>query len=389
MQHKDYRLFWAAQCVSFSGTWMQVTAQGWLVYQLTHSPIYLGIVSAATSLPILMFSLFGGVLADRFEKRKLLIVTQALSTLPPLIIGLLTSAGVVNVYHVISLGFIIGTINALDVPARQSYLIHMVDRKSLLNAIAMNSAAFNSARMLGPMLAGLLISVLGIAFCFYINALSYLAVVLALTLIKAKSPGKPGGQTMLRDIAAGMRFIRHEPGILRPILMVSTISLFGLPFVSQLPIFAEEVLGIGARGLGFLMGASGAGALVAAIALAFRGSADEKGIVISMAALTFPLSIILFTFSDSYIVSMALMVVAGLSVVVFLTNANNTVQMKSPDGLRGRVMSVYTLMFLGMTPIGHSMLGLLAGRIGAVHAVLTASSICLALSAIILLRRQA
>jgi len=385
LRFRDFRLFWAAQCVSFSGTWMQMTAQGWLVYELTHSPLFLGLVSAATSLPILLFSLFGGVLADRFEKRSLLLITQGLSIFPPLMIGALTSSGAVSVWHVMALGFVIGTINAFDVPARQSFLIHMVERGSLLNAIAMNSAAFNSARMIGPVVAGVLIAALGTAACFYVNAASYLAVLLALSLIKARSPGVPGRKNILRDIAEGMRFMVSEPEILKPVLLVSTISLFGLPFVSQLPVFAAEVLGMDARGLGFLMGASGGGALTAAVILATVGDLKSKKLTMTVASIAFPSCILMFSLSRSYMLSMALMFTAGVAVVWFLANANSALQLKSPDGLRGRVMSVYTLMFLGMTPIGHFLMGALAGRWGSVNAVLSASTVCLLLSCVILL----
>jgi len=365
-----------------------MTAQGWLVYELTRSPLYLGLVSGATSLPILLFSLFGGVAADRFEKRSLLMLTQGISVIPPLMIGTLISFGTVTVWHVIALGFVIGTINAFDVPARQSFLIHMVERGSLLNAIAMNSAAFNAARMLGPVIAGILIAALGTAACFYINAASYLAVLLALSLIKARSPGEPGGKDMLRDIAEGMRFMIREPEILRPVLLVSTISLFGLPFVSQLPVFAVEVLGMDARGLGFLMGASGGGALTAAVTLAIVGDVADKKRTMTVAALLFPACVVLFALSRSYYISMALMFLAGVAVVWFLANANSTLQLKSPDGLRGRVMSVYTLMFLGMTPIGHFMMGSMAGKFGSVKAVLAASLACLFISCMILLLKR-
>jgi len=388
LRFRDFRLFWAAQCVSFSGTWMQMTAQGWLVYELTRSPLFLGLVSAATALPILLFSLFGGVLADRFEKRSLLLITQGLSILPPLMIGALTTAGVVNVWHVMALGFAIGTINAFDVPARQSFLIHMVERESLLNAIAMNSAAFNSARMLGPVIAGMLIAALGTAACFYVNSASYMAVLLALFLIKARSPGKPGEKNFFRDIAEGMRFMAGEPEILRPVLLVSTISLFGLPFVSQLPVFAAEVLGMDARGLGLLMGASGAGALTAAILLASVGDIKYKARTMTLAALTFPICVLAFSVSKSYQLSMAMMFMAGIAVVWFLANANSALQLMSPDGLRGRVMSVYTLMFLGMTPIGHFIMGSLAGSLGSVRAVSIAATVCLLLSCMILLFRR-
>lgn len=383
---RDFRLFWAGQLVSFSGTWMHSTAQGWLVYSLTHSPLYLGIVSAAASLPILLFSLLGGAAADRLKKRNILLLTQGLSIFPPLVVGLLTSAGAVNVWHIIALGFMLGTINAFDIPARQSFLVEMVERGNLLNAVALNSAAFNGARMIGPMLAGLIIANLGVAACFYINAASFLAVLFALSSMKTRGEAGVGSGNVLSDIKLGMSFIRREPGVRRPMLLVAAFSLFGLPFISQLPVFAEDILGAGAKGLGFLIGASGIGALAAAVTLSFQGDVRDKQRLMGAASLAFPSALIAFSFSRSYPLSLLLMVAAGLAVVGFLALANSSIQLESPDGLRGRVMSVYTLVFLGMTPIGHSLMGVAADAIGSPAAVGLAASICLFVSIIIVAR---
>lgn len=388
LQYRDFRLFWAAQWVSFSGTWMQVTAQGWLVYELTRSPLYLGMVSAAASLPILIFSLLGGAIADRFPKRNLLIVTQALSVIPPLAIGLLTSFGHVNIWHVMGLGFLLGVINAFDIPARQAFLIDMVERSNLLNAIALNSAAFNGARMLGPMIAGFVIAWAGTAACFYINALSFVAVVIALSMVKARGVGAASTKNMMHEIREGMSFIVHEPQVMLPMLLVATFSLFGIPFVSQLPVFADKVLGAGATGLGMLMGASGVGALGAALYIAIRGDVNDKPRMVRIASVLFPAALIAFSISRHYYVSLALMVVSGYAVVMLLANANSIIQLASPDHLRGRVISAYTLTFLGMTPFGHAIMGLMAEAITAVGAVLVAACICLAVSLIINARNK-
>jgi len=388
LNYRDFRLFWGGQMVSFSGTWMHQTAQGWLVYELTHSPLYLGVVAAATQLPILLFTLLGGAAADRFAKRNLLLVTQALSIFPALIIGILISTGHIAVWHVIAMGLAMGTINAFDIPTRQSFLVEMVERGNLLNAIALNSAAFNGARMIGPTLAGIFIARFGVAACFYINAASFLAVLIALARIRAKGIPTHRTGTLLTDIVEGMGFVRRSPAVRRAMALVAVFSLFGLPFISQLPVFAEDILGKGAKGLGFLIGSSGIGAFTAAVVLSFKGDIKNKRKAMATAALVFPVCLIGFALSRSYALSLSLMPVAGLTVVVFLASANSFVQLMAPDGLRGRVMSVYTMVFLGMTPIGHSLMGATADIIGAARAVALGATICLVLSILILASRR-
>jgi MFS family permease len=381
---RDFRLFWAGQLISYSGTWMHSTAQGWLVYSLTKSPFYLGMVSAASWLPILFLSLVGGVVADRFRKRNLLLVTQALSILPALVIGILAAMGTVNVWHVLAMGMMMGLFNAFDIPARQSFLIEMVERKSLLNAVALNSAAFNGARIIGPVAAGLTIAHIGLAPCFFINALSFLAVIVALSMMKVKGlPGKRR-ESILKEISDGVRFIKGESEIIRSMVVVSTFSLFGLPFIALLPVFAEEVLNVGAEGLGFLAGAAGVGALSAAMMLAFRGDIKGKRRSMAVAAMAFPATLIIFALSTNYALSLGALLATGFAIVSFLALANSSIQLMTPDGLRGRVMSVYTTVFLGMMPLGHSLMGTLASAIGTAKAVALGAGICLAVSAIIL-----
>ncbi len=363
-----------------------MTAQGWLVYKLTGSPFYLGLVSAASTLPILLFSLIGGAVADRMEKRRLLMATQVLSMIPAFIIGMLVLTENITIWRLVFLGFALGTINAFDIPARQSYLVSLTSRKSLLNAVALNSAAFNGSRIVGPVLAGFIISGFGIAACFFINSLSYLASIAALSRVSAKGEPEKKEHHMARDIAEGMRFLKREPGLLRIVLMVSTFSLFGLPFISQLPVFAGEILGSGAKGLGLLMGASGLGAFTMALLIAYKGDIKHKALVMNAASISFPAGLLAFAFSTNFNVSLVLMFLVGLAVVAFLANANSALQLRTPDGLRGRVMSVYTLLFLGMTPIGHSLLGVLANSVGSASAVRITSALCLGLSFILISR---
>lgn len=396
---RDFRIFWIGQIISFSGTWMQSIAQGWLVYSITKSSFYLGIVSAASSIPVLLFTLPGGVVADRFAKRNLLIVTQALSIIPALLLAVLTDMGIVTVWHIILIAVFLGTVNAFDVPARQSFLAEMVQKGRLMNAIALNSAAFNGARIIGPVIAGLIIASIGIESCFYINAVSFLAVIIALLTIKTRGeargfPGKPGWRGLsgnvvflLRDILEGLSFVKGEKDVFRIMLLVSVFSLFGIPFVTFLPVFAEDILKVGPKGLGFLAGSAGCGALIAALMIAFKGDIRGKGRFMSVAGLIFSSSLLAFSVSNNYYASVAILLFTGWGAISFLAVANSFIQLSSPDDLRGRVMSVYTLVFLGLTPVGSFIIGFIADISGAAMAVSAGSLLCLL--AVILFYRQA
>ncbi|MFN3480942.1 MAG: MFS transporter [Thermodesulfovibrionales bacterium] len=392
---RDFRVFWIGQVISFSGTWMQSTAQGWLVYSLTKSPLYLGIVATASSLPVLLFTLLGGVAADRFRKKKLLIITQSLSILPALLLGIMTDFKIITPLHIIVIAFSLGIINAFDLPARQSFLIEMVQRGRLTNAIALNSAAFNGARILGPLMAGFAIAYTGVATCFYINALSFLAAIIALIKIKG-IPIKESWSTdsgiegilinYFKDLREGLRFINGNKDILRTMVLVATFSLFGIPFVTLLPVFAEDILMVGAKGLGYLGGASGLGAFTAAFIIAYKGEIRAKGILMSIAALVFSLSLLAFSVSRYYTASLIILIFTGWGIVTFLALGNSFVQLTVPDELRGRVMSVYTLLFLGLSPLGNSLIGLIADLFGANRAIAMGSIICLTITILLVAR---
>lgn len=359
---------------------MHSVAQGWLVYSLTKSPFYLGMVSAVSSLPVLLFTLIGGVVADRFGKRKLLLLTQTLSIFPALLIGLLTSMGAVEVWHVMALGGILGTVNAFDVPARQSFLIEMVEKGNILNAVALNSAAFNAARIIGPVIAGMAIAHIGLPACFYLNALSFVPIIIALSVMKTKVAARPAGESLINELLAGMRFLKEEPYIWKAMFIVALFSLLGIPFITLLPIFAEEILKVGVKGFGFLAASAGAGAFTAAVSLAFKGRITGERRLMRVTSLIFPASLVIFSRSTDYYLSMAALFIAGWSLVSFLAVANSSIQLKTPDGLRGRVMSVYTLLFLGMAPIGNLVIGVTAAATGTANAVTLTSGICLAVS---------
>jgi len=388
---RDFRIFWIGQLISFSGTWMQSTAQGWLVYSLTKSPFYLGLVAAASSLPVLLFTLIGGVVADRLMKRKLLVITQTLSMLPALALAVLIDLKLVTVWQIMLFAGLLGTVNAFDVPARQSFLVEMVQKGRLLNAIALNSAAFNGARIIGPFFAGISIASIGVAACFYVNAASFIAAIVALLMIRAKSEtgrgisfrspsgnGGSGGLSVLfRDLREGLSFVKGKKDIFRILLLVATFSLFGIPFVTLLPVFAEDILKVGPRGLGILAGASGLGALTAAVLIAFKGEITRKGRLMTVAGLIFGAALLFFSLSKDYLGSTIVLVLAGWGMVSFLAVANSFIQLGTPDLLRGRVMSVYAFVFLGIAPVGNALMGSVAHAVGTERAVASGAFLCL------------
>ena len=365
---------------------MQSVAQGWLVYSLTKSPFYLGMVAACASLPILLFTLPAGVLADRLPKRNLLLYTQAFSVVPALMLGILTSLKVIAVWHVALLAALLGTINAIDIPTRQSFLVEMVGRGQVVNAIALNSAAFNGARIIGPMIAGLVIAKLGIPACFFLNAISFGAVILALAMMKTRGEIKVKSEGIIKDFIKGIGFVKGNREIVAVITLIGTFSLVGLPYISLLPVFAGKVFHRGATGYGFLMGASGIGALTAAVGIAAKTRIRNPLKMMSLAVLCFSTALLAFSLSGIFWVSLAIIMFGGWGMVSYLALANSFIQMSVPDELRGRVMSVYSFVFLGTVPIGNAIMGVVADRIGTTHAVTLGGAICL--SAAVLFARR-
>jgi MFS family permease len=382
LSFRDFRLFWFGQLISLSGTWMQSVAQGWLVYSLTQSPFYLGLVAAANSLPILLFTLIGGVVADRFPKRNLLLITQALSIIPAILLGILTSMGIATVWHVALLAFFLGTINAIDIPTRQSFLAEMVGKGHIVNAIALNSAAFNGARIIGPMIAGLTISYLGIPACFFLNAASFVAVIAALSRIRIRGEINVGSEGIVKDFMKGITFMRGSREIIHVMLLITVFSLVGLPYISLLPVFAAEVFNAGAKGFGFLVGASGLGALTAALSIALKGDIKDKTRFMSYSGLCFSIALFIFSFTKIFYVSLFVIMFGGWGMVSYLAAANSYIQVSVPDELRGRVMSVYSFVFLGTVPIGNSIMGVIADKAGTTNAVTGAGIICIIASGI-------
>lgn len=382
LQYRDFKLFFLSQLISLSGTWMQSVAQLWLVYSLTKSPFYLGIVAAVAYLPILLFSAIGGVIADRLLKRNLLLLTSVLSIIPALLLGILTHLDIINIWQVAVLAAFLGTVNAFDIPARQAFLVEMVGKKSLTNAIALNAAAFHGARMIGPALAGIAITYIGLSACFYLNALSFVAVIIALSKISAKGTIKMRSEGFVKEFIEGIQFIKSKPEIYRIIFLIFIFSLIGIPYITFLPVFAVEVLQRGPEGFGFLASAAGIGALSAALFIAFKGDIEEKNRFLSLSALCFSFSLFAFSLSKVFYLSLVALVFVGLGIVSFMATANGFIQLSVPDNLRGRVMSVYAMVFLGTFPIGNALLGTLSASIGTVQAVSIASFLCIIASAI-------
>jgi MFS family permease len=385
-QYRDFKLFFLGQLISLSGTWMQSVAQLWLVYNLTKSPFYLGIVAAVAYLPILLFAAIGGVIADRFSKRNLLIMTQVLSIVPALLLGILTHLHIITVWQVALLAAFLGTVNAFDIPARQAFLVELVGKRSLTNAIALNAAAFHGARMIGPVFAGIIITYIGLPACFYINALSFIAVIIALSKMHIKGDMKVDSKGFLRDFIEGIQFIKGTPEIYKIMFLIFIFSLIGIPYVTFLPVFAVEVLKGGPKGFGFLVSATGTGALAAALFIALKGDIGEKTRFLSLSALCFSFSLFAFSLSKIFYVSLVTLVFVGWGIVSFMATANGFIQLSVPDSLRGRVMSVYALVFLGTAPLGNALLGILADLIGTVQAVSISSFFCIIASAIFSLR---
>ena len=379
LKHRNFKLFWMGQLISLTGTWMHQAAQGWLVYQLTSSPFYLGLAGTAASAPILMFALAGGVIADRYPRRKIILTANVLLMVLVLVLAILVTAGVVTVWHVLILAFCIGTVNSLEIPARQSFIIELVGKEDLLNGIALNSSAFHAARMAGPAIAGFLMGAIGMASCFFLNSLSFLATIIALVkmqfkAVKSSSPQKSG---MRKSFVEGSKYVRSNPTVYILLISVGIISFFGFPYISFLPVYARDILKTGPTGLGILMGCAGAGAFTGAVGLAVRGSVTRRGIVMVVSGIIFSSALLVFSLSHALWLSYAMLFFIGFGALNQIVNANNLIQLMVPDELRGRVMSFFTTTFLGLAPLGNFTVGSLAHYVGTQHALITSSILCL------------
>ncbi len=383
LNSRNFRLFWLGQLISLTGTWMQSTGQDWLVLQMTHSAWLLGVVGALQFLPVLLLSLFSGVIADKFPKKKLLIGTQIASLILAAVLCLLVVTGTVQLWHIFILAALLGITNSLDMPVRQSFMVEMVGKDTLPNAIALNSTSFNLARIIGPSIAGLLISWLGEAPLFFLNAISFLPVLYGLYLIRSSElHNQPSRQAPIqkqgtfKSLGEGLSYIVKVPAIFMIIAIVGVISLFGINFNVVLPLFADTVLKVGAQGYGFLSSTFGFGALLAAVWLAWSNKqATMTQLIIS--ALLFAITEALFAISHLYILSLILIAIVGFNQISFSAKANSMLQAVTPNHLRGKIMSVYTIVFVGTTPIGNLAIGALSNVFGASIALLAGAIPCI------------
>jgi len=379
LKYRNYRLFFCGQSLSLIGTWMQRLAVGWFVYRLTNSALWLGIVSFAGQIPCFFLTPFGGVAADRYRKQTLLIVTQILSMLQALVLAVLVLTDNAAIWHLILLNISLGVINAFDMPTRQAFVVEMVEkREDLGNAIALNSSMVNVARLLGPSAAGVLVATAGEGVCFLVNAASYLAVIVSLFLMKVNSPAAPLGKgTAWQQIKSGFRYAFGFAPTKHIILLLALVSITGMPYAVLMPVFARDILHGGPSTLGFLMGASGVGALTGAAYLARRKTVLGLGRIIVLAVCLFGVGIIGFSLSTVIWTSMSFVLLIGLGMMVQMAAANTILQTIVEDDMRGRVMSFYAVAFMGMAPFGSLLAGSLAHRIGAADTLLIGGVCCI------------
>ncbi|HEX9117501.1 MAG TPA: MFS transporter [Anaerolineae bacterium] len=388
----NFRLWFFGQTLSMMGTWMQSVAQGWLVYQLTGSEFALGAVSFAGALPTLFLMLPGGVLADRIEKRRLLLLTQGTMMILAFVLMVLASQrGVLRIWHIVVLAIGLGIANSFDAPARQAMAVEMVeDRRYLMNAIALNSTIFNMARVVGPAVGGAVLAALGAAWCFGLNGLSYVAVIIALLLMRfPPAPAVTQRGAFVSEITDGVRYVWGQGLIRSTILLVSLASLFAGSFAVLLPAYAADVLKVGAAGLGGLNAGVGVGALAGSLIVASSGHFRRKGLILAAGALAYPIALLAFAGSRSLLISLVCLLVVGLAFVAQNSMANTIVQSLVPDELRGRVMGFYMLTFFGTAPFGALQAGSLAQALGTRNAIAIDASLTLAISVTLLLATPA
>jgi MFS family permease len=366
LRHRNFKLFFSGQLISLIGTWMQQVAQSWLIFRMTHSPLLLGFVGFAGQIPSFILGPIGGHIADALDRRRTLVMTQTASMILAFILAVLTLAGVIQNWHIFLLAALLGVVNAVDVPVRQAFLVQMVEREDLMNAIALNSSMFNGARIVGPAVAGLLVAAIGEGWCFFANAVSYIAVIIGLIMMSPRSVAPQSiSSSPLANILEGFRYVNNTAPIRALLLLLGLASFAGMPYTVLMPVFADDIFHSGARGLGILMGASGVGALIGSLMLAMRASVRGLGSWVAIASGTFGASAIAFAFSRSFLLSAIMLVPVGIAMMVQMASSNTLIQSMVPDALRGRVMAVYSMMFVGLGPIGALIAGALAHRIGA------------------------
>lgn len=379
LKSRNYRLFFAGQSVSLVGTWMQQVAMSWLVYRLTGSALLLGVVGFASQAPTFLLAPVAGVLADRWNRRRLLIATQTLAMVQAAVLATAVLTGAVQVWQIIALSVVLGCVNAFDIPIRQSFVVELVDRKEdLSNAIALNSSMVNGARLVGPSIAGVLVATVGEGVCFILNAASYLAVIAAIAAMRVTPPRRHGARKhILHELHEGFTYAFGFPPIRAILFLLGAVSLMGMPYTVLLPVFAGEVLRGGAHTFGFLMAAAGAGSLGSTLYLASRRSVVGLGRVIAVATALFGVGVAGFALSRALPLSLACLGLSGFGAMALVASGNTILQTIVDDDKRGRVMSLFTMSFMGMTPFGSLMAGSVAHWLGARDTLLLGAGACL------------
>jgi len=387
LRYPNYRLWFIGQLVSLAGSWMQTAAQGFLVFELTQSPAFLGYVGFAAGVPSWMFMLYGGVIADRIPRRTIIAVAQAAMMVLAFLLAALVATGRVQPWHVVALALLSGVANAFDAPSRQAFVVELVEREDLTNAIALNATMFNAAAVVGPAIAGVVYALLGPAWCFTLNGLSYLAVIAALLAMKlAPMPLQKHSGSTVDQLRQGFRYVVGEQVTRTLILNLGIISLFGISLVNLFPAWSVNVLGGDVRTNGLMLAARGLGALSGALLIAYLGQRVARGRLWTVGSFVMPLAIVAFTFVRWVPLALFLLVLMGWGFMVVANSSNALVQTRVPDELRGRVMSIYALVFFGGLPLGALLIGEMAERVGEPLAVLLNVSIVLLASTVILLR---
>ena len=400
LRHRNYRLFFIGQCVSLIGTWMQSIGQSWLVLTLTEgqpdAPFKLGLVTALQFLPMLLFALFAGTFVDRFPKRRVLLVTQSILAVLAVALATLTLTDAVRYWHICALAVLLGLVNTIDMPTRQAFFVEMVGREDLMNAIGLNSTIFNLARIVGPAIAGSLIGLIGIAPCFYLNAASFLAVIAGLAMMRLPdAPVRKSEARTFRGVAAeaaeGLAYVRRNPELLYPLLLLAVVNVFVINFSVMIPLFATQRLGQDATGYGLLMTSLGLGSFLGALRIAATSRKGPSRVVLFGGAAGTSVLVAVAGFQTVYAVACAVLVAVGFFTISFVTTVNTTVQLATEDRMRGRVMSLYTLVFGGFTPFGSLYAGKFTELAGVTGCMAASGAIGLAgtLAVLLLLRRSA
>jgi MFS family permease len=378
LQYRNFQLFFSGQLISLIGTWMQIVAQSWLVYRLTGSSVMLGAIGFCSQIPVFLLAPVGGIVADRYNRQKVVIATQTASMLLALALAVLTLSGTVRIPHIFILSALLGVVNAFDIPARQAFIVEMVGKPDLMNAIALNSSMFNASRVVGPAIAGILVARIGEGWCFFCNGVSYVAVIAGLMLMRVAPLTRDSSGSPLRNLVEGFRYVAGNLPVRALLGLLAVVSIAGMPYMVLMPIFADRILHGGAAALGSLLGATGIGALAGALMLASRRDLQGFGRGAAAAAALFGISLLGFSFSRTYGLSLGILAVAGFAVMVQMGTTNTLIQSVVPDPLRGRVMSIYSMMFMGMVPFGSLLAGWGADRFGSPTTVAAGGAISIA-----------